>query len=201
MALILGEGLYRVMRLPSLGPTTNPSYVQHDAALGWSYVPGAISRHVTEEFDVRIEINSDGFRGRDWERKRPQALRMLVLGDSETFGWGVDQENTFASLLAREHRDWQVLNAGVSGYGTDQQLLLMKRLLPVVEPDLVICVFAYNDLFENIMSVTYGRSKPWFISHENGVALHGQPVPYPLLDRVSLLSRCGRRTLQSRGGK
>ena len=124
VALVLAEALYRVTRLPALSPTTHPGYVRHDADLGWSHIPGSVSRHRTEEFDVRITINSDGFRGADWPRKNSEVSRVLLLGDSEAFGWGVDNERTFASLVSARRGDLEVLNAGISGYGTDQELLL-----------------------------------------------------------------------------
>ncbi len=195
VALGLAEGLYRLVRLPALSPSSHPSYVRHDRELGWSYVPGARAQHRSTEFDVSITINQTGFRGPEWENKRPGVMRILLLGDSEAFGWGVHHGRTFGNLVDAASGEWEVLNAAVAAYGTDQQLLLLQRLVGTVEPDLVVCLFTRNDLFENTMSVAYGRPKPWFGVHDGELILHGQPVPYPLLDRVSVLSRAAKKNL------
>ena len=78
---------------------------------------------------------------------------------------------------------------------TSNLMSQLDRLLGVVEPDVVVCLFTSNDLFENSSGVTYGRAKPWFTVREGNIALQGQPVPYPLLDRISLLYRALKKNL------
>jgi hypothetical protein len=188
-AVLLAEIAYRIARLPGLGPTTNPSYVEYDPTLGWKYRPGANERHRTEEFDVDVRINAQGFRGADWNPRPAGATRILVLGDSFAFGWGVGEEQCFTSVLGGLVPHWQVLNAAVSGYGTDQQLLLLERLLPAVAPDLVVSVFCENDRLENISSRMYGQYKPYFAYRDESLELRGVPVPRPWAERASYLWR------------
>jgi len=189
IAVVLVEGFYRLLRVRGLSPTTHPSYVRHDRRLGWSYRPGIEERHETAEFDVDVRINSRGFRGHEWGAKQPGRPRILVLGDSYAFGWGVEEEERFSEVLERESGGLEVINAAVSGYGTVQQLLLLEELFADVGPDLVVCVFCENDLFENGAPIAYGKHKPWFEVEQGRLALRGVPVPEPWLERASYFYR------------
>jgi lysophospholipase L1-like esterase len=189
-APLFAEGLYRLLLADHLGPTTHPAYVIHDSDLGWAYRPGASARHRTEEFDVGIRIHERGFRGAPWQLDlQVGRRRLLLLGDSYAFGWGVEEEHSAGSLLASSAPGWTVFNAGVSGYGTGQQRLLLERLLGELRPDAVVVLFCENDLFENGSERSYGKRKPWFALDSGELVLGGWPVREPWLERHSLLWR------------
>ena len=76
--------------------------------------------------------------------------------------------------------DYKILAAGVAGYGTDQEYLLLKRLWPKVKPAAVVLIFcAQNDRLDNSANVRYDSyRKPYFATQPDGsVVLMGQPVP------------------------
>ena len=204
VVLCLGaaEALYRVARTKTLGPTTNPSYSVHDPRLGWKYRPNARARHRSAEFDVTIEIGARGFRGA-WPEPREDRVRVLILGDSFAFGWGVGEEQMLSSRLGAMEERFQVWNAAVSGYGTDQQKLLLEELVPELRPHFVVYVYCPNDLVEVSSSRMYGRAKPWYElppgkGGEAPLRLRGVPVPNPWWMRSSHLARALVKTIAPR---
>jgi GDSL-like Lipase/Acylhydrolase family len=119
---------------------------------------------------VPVRINNLGFRDdRDYAlEKGHKTFRILVLGDSVTFGHGAITENTYPKLLERllhEWRpdiDWQVLNAAVPGYNTSQELAQLLELGPSVQPDLVVVGFYENDLVDNRPIEPASRRARWY---------------------------------------
>ncbi len=106
------------------------------------------------EFSTSVRINAQGFRGRAWSADA--APRVLVLGDSFTFGWGVEEECAFPSILedslAKTWPGVRVYNAGVPGYGTLQERALADRLVPAWRPQVVVLAFTVgSDLQDNLI--------------------------------------------------
>jgi hypothetical protein len=105
---------------------------------------------------VHITTNSLGLRGPELAPKPAGVRRVLALGDSFTFGHAVEAAETWPAVLeqllnARGGPRWEVVNAGVGGYGTGQELLLYDELESRVTPDLVVLGFAVvNDVLDNL---------------------------------------------------
>ena len=100
---------------------------------------------------IEIAINSNGFRGTAFGPVKNE-YRLLVLGDSLAFGWGVEYERTFPALLEQRwlsdgHRV-KVLNAGVPGYSTWHEAEFLAANLDAVRPDAVLLVLFGNDYLE-----------------------------------------------------
>jgi hypothetical protein len=150
---------------------------RYDAELGWAPVPYS-SSVVTTSRTIQVRHNSLGFRDIEFERDaRPT---MLIIGDS--FVWGVDAEanERFTDLLRSRLSTNIVVNAGVSGYGTDQEYLLLRRIWPAFRPSVVVLIFCTaNDRLDNATNIRYdGYQKPYFDTASDGtLVLRGQPVP------------------------
>lgn len=106
---------------------------------------------------VPVHINSLELRDpREYDlAKGPDTFRILVLGDSVTFGHGSVYEHTYPYLTEQRLKawrpdvDWQVWNAAVPGYNTSQELAHLLEVGDRFKPDLVVVGFFENDLVDN----------------------------------------------------
>lgn len=149
----------------------------YDPELGWSPIPHSASRIETFR-TTHFQHNSLGLR--DDEFVPDDKPTIIFIGDS--FVWGLDSEadERFTELLKPRMPDYTILAAGVSGYGTDQEYLLLQRLWPKVRPAVVVLIFcADNDRLDNRTNKRYDNYyKPYFTSRPDGsLTLEGQPVP------------------------
>ena len=122
-----------------------------DKELGWIMRPHQSSYTI----DKPVRTNRLGFRSPEIEPRRSgKGLRVLCLGDSQTFGNGVSQDDTYPAqlqvLLAsrRPGEDAEAINAGVNGYSTTQEVDLLFRMAPLTSPDAVTIGFNLNDVGE-----------------------------------------------------
>ena len=106
-------------------------------------------------------INSRELRDREVAYEHGTAPRILVLGDSFTEAFQVEQEQTFERLLA-ERLGIEVVNAGDSGFGTDNALLFFLAEGWKYRPDLVVLMFnTSNDILENDNTPLLGTKFPY----------------------------------------
>ena len=130
-----------------------PGFYVSDAVLGQRLSPNYDGWFA----GVPVKINALGFRDdRDYAIEKPAGtLRILVLGDSVTFGHGTRSDTTYPYLLEQRLREWkpevkwEVWNLGVPGYATSQELAYLQRVGERYAPDLVIVGFYQNDLTGN----------------------------------------------------
>ncbi|HIE97894.1 MAG TPA: hypothetical protein EYG03_09265 [Planctomycetes bacterium] len=156
----------------------------YDELLGWKNIPDwKASTH-----NRQLTINSKGLRDREYEYDKPDGVRrILVLGDSYVWGYGVADDEVFTEVLeTRLAGDrWQVINSGVSGWGTDQELLFLTHEGFKYSPDVVILAFFFfNDLQNNSSSRQYGLYKPVFL--DSSMQLSNVPVPKPDSGRAEM---------------
>jgi lysophospholipase L1-like esterase len=157
-AFAVGEVLVRIAvgaplreRLPVLTVRANP-------VRGWEMVPGL---HYTYEHPV--VVNALGLRGPELEPKAEGELRVLVLGDSLTYGQGVADDETLPAWLERDLREREpgrtvrVVNAGLRAYDTRQELALLAELGDTIAPDVVVLCWYWNDFFGRDLEATCAR--------------------------------------------
>jgi lysophospholipase L1-like esterase len=183
LALALAELALRVIltfayrnALESIPPSvaSNP---QAELTPSQLFLPDANPlRHYTLRRGVRgvfmgapVEISSAGLRDDEFIPVKPaDTFRVLALGDSTLFGWGVDRLETYSELLedslCSEARrlphplQVEVINAGVPGYNSRQEVETFKAFDPGLNPDVVLIQFDRNDI-----EIPYGSIEPDYL--------------------------------------
>ncbi len=132
-------------------------------------------------FGHSFTTNHLGFREKRFSNKKNKnSFRILIFGDSLTFGVGIDNEHRYSNLLEEMFRinypqhNVEVLNFGVPGYSLDQEHELIKAILKIVECDLVILGVFWNDFQITTQKILtdYTRLK------------HGEP-PQPFYQKIN----------------
>lgn len=155
------------LRLRELG--SDARFFVAERERGWALRPG-YAGWSTEENKVWVRINSAGYRDRERSiPKPPSMVRVAVLGDSFMQAMNVPLEKMFTSYLEAAlgrcagGRQVEVLNFGVSGYGTAQQLITYRRDVARYSPDIVMLAFyTDNDVHDNHPS-TDDRVRSYFV--------------------------------------
>ena len=126
------------------------AFHQFEAELGWIQTPNHDGLFQGREFTVNIKTNSHGFRDDEYPFTKPVgSKRVVVLGDSFTWGWGVEHEEIFCEVAERKLEGTEFLNLGQSSYGTTQEYLLLKKLGMQFSPDFTVLAFFPNDIMDN----------------------------------------------------
>ncbi len=154
---------------------------------GWAPRPG----FTLHRAGVTTTINRLGYRGREYPLARtPGRTRTVMLGDSVAFGYGVDDAATFSAVLERMEPRLEVLNLGVQGYGTDQELIKLEEERLRYHPEVVVLNACLdNDFLDNARSVNFGYPKPYFRWEQGQLRKHDAHVRLSLLERTGLFLR------------
>lgn len=133
----------------------------------------------------QVEISAQGFRSPIVVSPKPtDSFRVLVLGDSVAFGWGVSESECFPRVVERSLREagWpgdgrtiEVVNAGVPGWGAPNELLFLRDEGMALDPDLVLVTLVNNDLTDVLQAIAPSDDPP--------------PLVFPDWARASYLGR------------
>src|SRR5215475_14745174 len=188
------------------GTATYYAFDMYDPNKGW--IPKANLRDVKAYQDKLLNTNSKGLRGnKDFSyAKNRNRLRILILGDSFTFGDEVSDNETYPHYLQEMLPNTEIINMGVHGYGHDQMLILFKEEGIKYQPDIVILGFLQLDMSRNTLDFR-DFAKPRFVLEKGELKLTGIPVPRPeeilqwdwarprVIDLFSLLRHRTQKTL------
>jgi len=150
---------------------------RYDSELGWFPVPNSFAQY-TATRTVVVRHNSLGLRDREYGDIAKETF--LFLGDSFVWGYDVEANERFTDILQRDLPTERIVNGGVSGYGTDQEYLLMKRLWTHIRPSVVVLIFDFDndDDFNTSNQVYAGYYKPYYVlAPDGGGEFKGIPVP------------------------
>lgn len=144
LGLLLAEGMFRIA---DRGAFPHLNVYDADAMLGTRLRPGATQRVAFGGNPVTsVRINAEGYRGADWGQ--PEAGEVVVLGDSQVFGLGVEEDQTASAVLAST-LGRPVRNAGIPTHGPPEYLTVLDELLASRKPETVVLVLNFaNDLLE-----------------------------------------------------
>ncbi len=170
VAVVLAE-----ITLRFLVPDTRSPYI-YDEFTGTRLEPGHKFVFQSEGYSSNV-INSQGLRDREHELQKPAGtFRIAILGDSFSEALQVDQEKTYWSILERElqatpefkSQTFEVINFGVSGFGTIQEWQMLEHYVGNFAPDLVLLAFLPgNDVRNNSRHLESDHRRP-FAKLNNG---------------------------------
>lgn len=171
IALLIAEGALRALGYSA------PVWYQPDPQLGWTLRPGAAG-WFTREGRTWVKVNLEGRRDRDTVLEKPPGVyRIAVLGDSYAEAMQVRREETFWALLPERlaacgfapGKRIEVLNFGVSGYGTAQEYIALETRAMRYRPDLVLLQFTNgNDVKNNSFALDEEDHRPFFMLAADG---------------------------------
>ncbi len=157
-----------------------------------------------------VTVNAQGFRGRDWSvEKAPGSKRVIVMGGSAAFGQGASADDrVFSAVLERMMRDSpvpagrtvEVYNAGVLGYNSMQEFLLLATRLMEYAPDALVLFDGWNDMYfgGTLEPGIQEAFHPIFYEFDTLLARNGQPLRN--VPRSSAIFRMLERTINARRG-
>jgi hypothetical protein len=185
MGVIIGEiglrvaGIEGYQKIGDFVDSAPTSFHTAHPDLGWKLKPGASGEWKGEGASF-VRVNSNGLRDdrEHTKAKPPNTLRVAVLGDSFSEAIHVPIEQTFWSKLERKlgncaavkgRKNVEVLNFGVQGYGTAQELIMLRKKVWDYNPDIVVLAFfTGNDVINNSPKLEYDLYRPFFVYNASG---------------------------------
>lgn len=148
------------------------SFLQPDPVIGTKHIPGLTVRQADSCLKITTRFNKEGMVDIDHELMKPEGtFRIAVLGDSYVEAMQNNFEDAFfrklESKLKEAGKNVEVLSFGVGGFGTAQELLLLRDYALKYHPDLVIVsFFSLNDVRNNSFALEQNRDMPYAVLND-----------------------------------
>jgi hypothetical protein len=147
-----------------------------DSQTGWSNAPNLQTTRTNaagEEWSISTDECGQRFIGQDSCATR----RILILGDSLSFGEGIDVQDRFDVKILASLPGVRAINTGTMGYGTDQEYVAFRNWKHLLEPsDTVLIVLNESDYFDVLRRRFFGRAKPYFEKVDGSFVLRPPPI-------------------------
>lgn len=150
----------------------------HNPTLGWSVAPNIRNKAV---FENRIlNSNSKGIRGtKEYSKDKPaNTKRIMIFGDSYTFGDEVSDNETYSYQLDQLLKNTEVMNMGIHAFGHDQMLIYLNETIENYQPDIVILGYVWFDKDRNMTNFS-NYSKPYYKLDHDKLVLRNKIIPSP----------------------
>ncbi|HEV2176117.1 MAG TPA: SGNH/GDSL hydrolase family protein [Terriglobia bacterium] len=172
VALLVAEIGLRIAGVSYPGAGGTLHFYTWDSQTGMAFRPGAHGEY-RREGDTYLRMNSQGLRDREHTKKKPSdTFRIAVLGDSFAAAFQVPIQQAFWSVLERDlagcpalnGRKVEAINFGVIGFGTAQELIMLRDRVWDYSPDLILLAFfTGNDVQNNSRALQKDPYRPYFV--------------------------------------
>lgn len=178
-ACILGEVAFRI-RYAFTTPT-----IMLDNELGWRTNENLDLRREADTVPGRksvVHVTTNAYGFRRFGNLRTARPKILCIGDSFTFATDVSDDETYYALLANT-LDAEIFAYGAEGYSTLQEYMVLDKYLDLIDPDVVVLQYCWNDLIDNVLELerqsvrnNNGLRRPYL--SDSGVLVYACPKAF-----------------------
>ena len=189
-ALGIAEGILRITRTTPYHRNALNAFHAADPYLGWRGLAGFQGVFVREDFKAYITFDDQGYRKKASHiEPLPDARKVVFLGDSFAWGWGVSEGELFSDILQDMLGPrYNVINLGMNTFGTVQERIQLEREVLPMKPEMVGLLMYSNDFEDNLN----GRenTRPYCEQDESGrIVLKNFPITNPIGSSYRSISR------------
>ncbi len=184
--LLLLEVVLHIVDFPRKQISHQKIFIEWDSIRGWRNIANKQGRIATDEYVRDLSYNARSMRGPELPYAKPAGTyRILLVGDSFVDAYTEELNDRVGNVLERlldqgsPARHTEVISLGTGGYSTDQELLWLESEGLRYQPDLVVLLFYYNDIWYNILDSYWRGGKPRFVMEGDSLRLTNVPVPRP----------------------
>lgn len=209
IAIVIGEMAIRLFFYGSLSMFDSKQLREPHPTRGWALKPNIQTVVQSLDYTVRVKTNPEGFSDKAHKLAPSKGVtRVVVLGDSFMEAYQVDFDKSFCSRFQQRFNAdaAEVINLGVGGYGTIQELITLQEVGLKYQPNFVVLFFSLNDVvnnheeFENTIWRTPRLktfSRPYYIKGQGG----GYELKKPDYQRAKQWAKDRRTKLESKQAK